>query len=336
MMKACTIVPTAFSYVLQELRSKFHVFVKDYERHFTEGGDFHPGFAKPIESLKTFFLPPRERLVPEPEIRRMAFVGVPACDLRALRILDKALKEGEYPDANYVGARDNVFIVSSDCFNPDESCFCILTGGNPWPEDGFDINISPLNDRWVLWAGSEAGEEILSEMLSRRLAVEVDEKDLKLVQKRRKEAVRKLKKFNKKFFESDFSELVKKKFSEEKVWKQASSNCVECGGCNYICPTCYCVMTEDIGTLRKWVKLRNWDSCQLTGYARVAGGANPRPHLWQRFRHRYACKYIYMPDNFGLLGCVGCGRCIEVCAGSIDMREVITGEAKKPVSSAGR
>ena len=74
----------------------------------------------------------------------------------------------------------------------------------------------------------------------------------------------------------------------------------------------------------EFIKLRTWDSCQHTGYARVAGGASPRPRLWQRFRHRYQCKFRFMQENFAVLGCTGCGRCIAACPAGIDLREVVS------------
>jgi len=43
----------------------------------------------------------------------------------------------------------------------------------------------------------------------------------------------------------------------------------------------------------------------------------------ERFRHRYLCKLVSMKAEFGSLGCTGCGRCTEACAGGIDFREVV-------------
>ena len=56
----------------------------------------------------------------------------------------------------------------------------------------------------------------------------------------------------------------------------------------------------------------------------MAGGANPRKKLMQRFRHRYIHKLDYFKDRYGVYACTGCGRCIDVCMGKIDMRKVIS------------
>jgi heterodisulfide reductase subunit C len=34
-------------------------------------------------------------------------------------------------------------------------------------------------------------------------------------------------------------------------------------------------------------------------------------------------KWDFTPADSGLWGCVGCGRCIEACAGGIDIRETL-------------
>ena len=34
-------------------------------------------------------------------------------------------------------------------------------------------------------------------------------------------------------------------------------------------------------------------------------------------------KFKYSPERYGMLGCVGCGRCVAVCPVNIDIRKVI-------------
>jgi ferredoxin len=106
-------------------------------------------------------------------------------------------------------------------------------------------------------------------------------------------------------------------------WKEESRECVGCGACTHICPTCYCLILNDESQGGNFVKVRSYDSCQLHGYARVASGASPRPRVDERFRHRYLCKFVFMKKEFGSLGCTGCGRCIEACPGGIEFRSVV-------------
>jgi len=43
-------------------------------------------------------------------------------------------------------------------------------------------------------------------------------------------------------------------------------------------------------------------------------------------------KFDFFVDNLGVPACCGCGRCIEVCPGKIDIREVLKDVAKKVAS----
>jgi len=35
-------------------------------------------------------------------------------------------------------------------------------------------------------------------------------------------------------------------------------------------------------------------------------------------------KFSYYPKNYDLIGCVGCGRCIQLCPVNNDLRSIIT------------
>ena len=113
------------------------------------------------------------------------------------------------------------------------------------------------------------------------------------------------------------------RLAKSERWSEKSHECIGCGACTNICPTCYCLILNDESTEQEFVKVRSYDSCQLHGYARVAGGASPRPKMTERFRNRYLCKFCYMQSNFQSIGCTGCGRCIDACPAGIDFREVV-------------
>jgi formate hydrogenlyase subunit 6/NADH:ubiquinone oxidoreductase subunit I len=65
------------------------------------------------------------------------------------------------------------------------------------------------------------------------------------------------------------------------------------------------------------VRTRVWDSCQLASFAVVAGGHNFRKQRAARVRHRFLRKGKYQLEAFGLIGCVGCGRCAQACIARI-------------------
>ena len=123
-------------------------------------------------------------------------------------------------------------------------------------------------------------------------------------------------------------ELVREGYNMD-TWKQFMLTCVECGGCNFICDTCHCFLLADKKGQPKNKKARVWDSCLYANYAKVAGGANPLKTRAQRLRNRFVKKFDFFVDNLGMPACCGCGRCIEVCPGKIDIREVLKDLAAK-------
>jgi hypothetical protein len=99
---------------------------------------------------KEFLFPLRElaALFPEPvepdEVKPFAIFGLKDCDLRSIEALDRVFLEDEFKDPSYVNRRSNMFIISSDCSDPAESCLCSLFDGRPFATDGFDLNVSQV------------------------------------------------------------------------------------------------------------------------------------------------------------------------------------------------
>ncbi len=275
-----------------------------------------------IEPVKILYYLPRQHVYPPEKLNeKILLVGVKACDLKALQILDKALINSDFIDPDYKQWRENITVITSDCTEIGEFCHCNLKNGKPYSESGFDLNLSPINDKYIITTGSSKGEELL-ELIKKYFPLNnPTEDDITYIRKQRMSIETKLSDHNKNFeFKSEYQNL--KKGSADS-WKIESKECVGCGGCTNICPSCYCLILNDDSKLEQFVKIRSYDSCQLNGYARVAGGATPRPKMYERFRHRYLCKHIYFQSNFDELGCTGCGRCSEVCPAKIDFRETV-------------
>jgi formate hydrogenlyase subunit 6/NADH:ubiquinone oxidoreductase subunit I len=282
--------------------------------------------ARAAQPLKSYFIPPLEEVVGDKikQEKPWLFLGIKACGLAALPILDQAFG-GDFADPKFQERRESSLVVSSDCSQPLESCFCTLVGGQPYPVKGFDLNLSKVWDGFVIEVGSLRGKELLEG--HDEAIKEVVKEEAETLEKMRKETVEKVKKQNQEFqFTGEHKEVVSANW-ESDVWEKHSEPCVECGACNHACPTCHCYFLDDV-TRKQFVRLRGWDSCQYTGYAVTAGGGTPRPRLFERFRNRYFCKFKYLDDNFGMYGCTGCGRCIEGCQGKIDMRAAVRDLAK--------
>jgi formate hydrogenlyase subunit 6/NADH:ubiquinone oxidoreductase subunit I len=116
---------------------------------------------------------------------------------------------------------------------------------------------------------------------------------------------------------------MKEFYNNVQFWQEASSTCVECGACNFVCPTCHCFLLSDDNSNAGNSRSRIWDSCLYRTFARVAGGANPRRHLYERLRNRFDKKFDFFPQVIKCFACTGCGRCVEACPGKIDVREVL-------------
>ena len=281
-----------------------------------------------IDPIKIFFFLAKEKVTNSEEqaaeSKKRVIIGLKSCDIAALSILDKVFLSGDFIDPFYQEKRENTILISSDCLEAKESCFCTEVEGSPFPEKNFDLNLTLLDgDEFLVEAGSEKGERLIEE--NKTLFSKAKEEMVQKRQQKRREMKAKVKGKNKVFSSKvvkSFQDMLKAK-DDSTLWKELSEDCVECGACTNICPTCHCFLLIDLAQKEKFFKDKTWDSCQFNGFSQMAGGADPRNELWKRFRNRYLCKYSYKPENFGLLACTGCGRCIDACQGKIDKREVL-------------
>ncbi len=274
-------------------------------------------FLFPLRELAAVFPQPAE---PE-EVKPYAVFGLKACDLRSIEILDKVFTEEDFKDPSYVARREAMFTVSSDCSAPGESCFCNVLEGKPYPESGFDLNVSVVTDGFIIQAGSSKGRNFL--FTHADLFGDVPDALLAERKRLRTEAQRQLEERNAEFrLDAPVREIVEGRYDSD-VFDEAARTCVECQACTRVCPTCHCFYLYDTKRKDYFAKTKMWDSCMRAGYAEVAGGANPRRVLGDRLRHRLMHKFAYFLDRYGIDMCVGCGRCVDAEAGDVDIRVVL-------------
>ena len=246
--------------------------------------------------------------------------GARGCDLIAMQLIDKVQIEGEFTDPFYKIRRDTMLLVGADCSECGESCFCNLLGAKPWPEKGCDITVSKIQGGYIVEAGSERGEKLIKE--NKDLFTEAREAQVKMREETRAKVVKDLEEKNRAYPKAEAMPPIMREALGDEIWDELSARCVECGACTNICPTCYCFLLYDQkADGSHFQRIFAWDSCQVTGYARMAGMLNPRPRLSDRVKHRLYHKYDYLPLSHGAIYCTGCGRCIDTCSASIDMRE---------------
>jgi len=284
---------------------------------------------RPVEPLKSLFLRPREDLgtyfggEKEPQAVARAVVGVTACDLAALGILDWVFLEGEGVDPYYEALRRETLLISVDCSEPRDVCFCTLFGRSPFPEAGFDLNLSRVGGGYLLEEGSQRGSSALDAAgLSLQEASQEQLED----RRRGRDAVwARLEDHVARAGLSLPSDLQDRVLDsrDSRLWQELADKCVECAACNFICPTCHCFLLADVQERQGYRRFRNWDACLYRAFALEASGVNPRARRAERLHGRLEKKLAFIVSNTGEWGCVGCGRCVEACAGEIDMRETL-------------
>ncbi|HDL85386.1 MAG TPA: hypothetical protein ENH11_03515 [Candidatus Acetothermia bacterium] len=250
---------------------------------------------------------------PELDSPRILFAARP-CDAASLPILDK-LFAWDSQDIFYQKRRENTTIISLACDQPAETCFCTSVGGSPAGKEGTDILLAPLGDVYHVQVVSERGAALV-EMFSQFFeeAMEAHEQERQRLVEAWQSAVSK---------QVDTAGLQEALSFDAPTWEELTPQCVDCGACTFLCPTCHCFDIQDEGRRGEGERVRLWDSCAFQDFTRMPH-AQPRPNHYRRYRQRLMHKFKYYPENFGKILCVGCGRCIEHCPVSIDITESLS------------
>ncbi len=298
------------------------------------GIEFQLECHRTADPVKVLFYLFRERVTgrDHPGGERL-IAGVKACDIKGMQLLDRAMINDDFTDPAYSDWRSRTTIISSDCTTLHSTCHCNMTGGGPWSEAGFDLNLSRVGNEYLITSGSEKGEDLLGLVKDAVNCRNAGPADLEQVKAARVSLNAELEARNGRVGYADFIEGIRS--MDSGGWQDASAGCVGCGACTNICPTCYCLLLNDESSEKEFIKERSYDSCQLAGYATVAGGGTPRPLMRDRFRNRYLCKLDLIKRNLQIFGCTGCGRCIEACVAGIDIRKVVTGTTGLEVPASG-
>jgi NAD-dependent dihydropyrimidine dehydrogenase PreA subunit len=277
-------------------------------------------FTYARESLGTYF---RTGEIEYGQSRPLAASGVKNCDLFALKIQDFVFLEGSVSDVNYQKKRDSALIISGDCSDFKEVCFCRAFDINPYAGEGFDFNLSVINEGYIVDVASDKARKILA--LLKEIFSPVTTEHLSQRTRKRETVIENLEKhlsYHQIPAKETLKDIVTAAYDSE-VFPQQALTCVECGGCVFICDTCHCFLLSDEKSGDTAQRMRLWDGCLYKNFSRVAGGANPLRMRYMRLRNRYLKKFDFFIENIGFQACCGCGRCIEVCPGKIDIRHVL-------------
>lgn len=277
-----------------------------------------------FEALRTI-LPPKKFLYPqretifayeqngaihEPEkTKPFVIFGVHPCDLAGMKFLDKIFMNPP-GDALYTERRQQILVIGLSCL-PDKHCFCNAMKTDS-AQDGYDIFLTDIGDAFFLQVATDRAGELLADEPWVTTAGDSEKQRFKDFWNNRDEL------FANKFNTNNLPALMDMEWNNP-VWEELGNRCLSCGNCTPVCPTCYCFDLVDVAQLNgDGERRREWDSCQFSGFAKVAGEYNFRPGPIDRLKFWYRHKLHGFDDAAAIPGCVGCGRCTVSCPAGID------------------
>lgn len=291
------------------------------------------GYSVGPQSWKAYLHAPKLRLwtaerdganasvTPEaPPTDRLAFIGVRACEIRAIEIQDRVLVSDMYVDPHYQALRERALIVAVNCGKAGGTCFCVSMRAGPRVEQGFDIALTELLDGtehiFLVEIGSDEGRALLAQVPHRLASSRDLEAGEAVIEGAASSMGRHMR-------SDDLNELLMSNL-EHPRWDEVATRCLSCTNCTLVCPTCFCTSVEDTSDLsgaraERW---RRWDSCFTMDFSYIHGGS-VRASAKSRYRQWMTHKLATWIDQFGSSGCVGCGRCITWCPVGIDITEEV-------------
>jgi sulfhydrogenase subunit beta (sulfur reductase) len=250
---------------------------------------------------------------------KRVILGVKHCDARSLQVLDKVYN-WDYIDTDYQKRRLNTVIVSTRCDKAGTHCFCTSLDYDLENLDALDVLVvNGQEGKVYIKARTEKGEALLDENVTRnasRVTEEVAGPDMKNQYADFAASFR---------LKMDYKEINEKlsKIFDTPEFENVSGNCVSCNTCAFVCPTCHCFKISDEKVKDTGVRYKSYDSCNNGYFTLMAGGHNPRPVKYRRWRQRAMHKFVYYKERFGENLCVGCGKCTIACPVNISIFEVV-------------
>lgn len=258
-----------------------------------------------ILSKPTSFFFPQDELVftasggkalpPAKRGSHLLVVGFTPADLRCLRFIDRFFATGERDDL-YFSLRDGAIVAAVSGYCGPDAAFVIPAYGDcdlEFIHDGSQWLILPYSDagRAIVDGLEDAPVELLADMRSITRGMLSAEQNL----------IRQA------------SRIMRQMELPDSFWEEIGDRCIQCTGCNLVCPTCTCFGIEDWRYAERTDRRRMWDSCQLGGFMQEAGGHNPLGTAALRTRRRIHHKLAADPERWSEISCFICGRCDTTC-----------------------
>ncbi len=288
------------------------------------------GYNVGPHSWKKYLFPPREQLftlrrdgsasfevTPPPDDEPpLAFLGIRACEIAAMRIQDRVFVGGGTPDAGYARRARSRLVVAVQCGQAGGTCFCVSMGTGPAVRAGYDLSltelIEPGRHDFLVQVGTPEGAGVLADVPMRPATPA----DLSAGEARVARAAQSM---GRTMDTTGVHEVLLRNL-ESPVWEDVGRRCLACTNCTLACPTCFCHSTEEVPDLsaERVERWRRWDSCFNLSFSELHNGS-VRATVPARYRQWLTHKLATWFDQFGSSGCVGCGRCVTWCPVGIDL-----------------
>ncbi|MDO8669196.1 MAG: 4Fe-4S dicluster domain-containing protein [Candidatus Buchananbacteria bacterium] len=239
----------------------------------------------------------------------IACLGMNILDLKALTLFEQVFANDVY----YQERRRNLLIIGYSTGLPNDYKKNKVFSHN-YKEDilehvVFDIFItSQSNGKIALYSGSEKGQKILEKYglgdyqhieFSGPVAESGPDKRMASIAKK---------------MENSFN---------HPVWDDLNKRCIACSKCTIACPTCFCFDLEDRNDPADKSRSRKWSSCFNSDFTLIAGGQDDLDTVKKKIFFWYFHKFVRIPKEYSLPGCVGCNRCTLACPVGIDINKTI-------------